>query len=384
MFDFDHAPERRNTLSFKWTTYPSDVIPMWVADMDFYAAPPIREALQARIAHGVFGYDFPTRKHAEIVADWLRRRFDWSVDAQAIVFLPGVVSGFNLVLRTFAAVGDAAVMFTPVYPPFLDAPRQQGLQRITVPLSEREQCPRYTIDFEAFERALTPRARVLLFCHPHNPVGREWTREELAHLAAICERHDLIICSDEIWGDLTLGATQHLPIAMLDEHVAARTITLMAPSKTFNIPGLGFSFAVVTNPSLRRRLEQAAHGTLPHLNALGLVAAEAAYTRCDDWLEAARAYLTANRDALMQFVQAEMPGVRVCPAEATYLAWLDFRAVLGDRNPHRFFLEKARVALNDGASFGPGGEGWARLNFGCPRAQLMEALERMRDALRRV
>lgn len=170
MFDFDHAPERRNTLSFKWTTYPSDVIPMWVADMDFYAAPPIREALQARIAHGVFGYDFPTHRHAEIIAAWLQRRFNWSVDAQAIVFLPGVVSGFNLVLRAFAAVGDAAVMFTPVYPPFLDAPRQQGLQRITVPLSEREQCPRYTIDFDAFERALTPRARVLLFVTHTTPL----------------------------------------------------------------------------------------------------------------------------------------------------------------------------------------------------------------------
>lgn len=383
MFDFDCAPDRRNTLSFKWTTYPADVIPMWVADMDFLAPQPVREALAARVSHGVFGYDFSTTALAEAVSRWLARRFGWQVSPEALLFTPGVVSTMNLVLRTLAAPGDAAVVFTPIYPPFLSAPPQQGLQLIPVPLAEDEQaCPRYTIDFDALEGAITPRTRVLLLCHPHNPVGREWTRDELTRLAEVCHRHDLLICSDEIWGDLPLGEGTHTPIATLSAEVAQRCITLMAPSKTFNLPGLGLSFAVVTNPLLRKRLAHAAFGTLPHVNGLALVAAQAAYTACDDWLEALRVYLAANRDFLLSFVRAEMPGVCVCAPEATYLAWLDCRRVLDDQSPHTFFLKQARVALNDGASFGPGGTGWVRLNFGCPRSQLVAALERMRDALR--
>ncbi|MCS6772903.1 MAG: PatB family C-S lyase [Thermoflexales bacterium] len=383
MFDFDCAPDRRNTLSVKWTTYPEDVLPMWVADMDFLAPQPVREALAARVSHGIFGYDFSTTALAEAVSAWLLRRFGWAVSPEAVLFTPGVVSTMNLVLRTFAAPGDAAVVFTPIYPPFLHAPSQQGLQLIPVPLAEDEQaCPRYTIDFDALERALTPRARVLLLCHPHNPVGREWTRDELLRLAELCLRHDLLICSDEIWGDLALGEGTHVPFAALSPEVGQRCVTLMAPSKTFNLPGLGLSFAVVQNPLLRGRLAQAAIGTLPHVNGLALVAAQAAYSACDDWLDALRAYLTANCNFLLSFVRAEMPSLRVCAPEATYLAWLDCRHALDGQSPYSFFLTKARVALSDGAGFGAGGTGWVRLNFGCPRSQLRTALERMRDALR--
>jgi cystathionine beta-lyase len=278
----------------------------------------------------------------------------------------------------------------PVYPPFLSAPGNQQRELQTAPLSLRyvEQGPcahlHYDVDFDAFEAEIHDRTRLFILCNPHNPVGRAYAPAELTRMAEICEKHDLVICSDEIHADLLMADTKHVPIASLAEEISQRTITLLAPSKTYNLPGLGCSMAIVQNPELRTTLQSAARGIVPHVNLLGYVAAETAYTQCEEWLNELLTYLTANRDFLVEYVNEHLPGVRTTRPEATYLAWLDCRATGIDGNPHKFFLEHAKVALNDGASFGPGGEGFVRMNYGCPRALLEEGLERMREALAQV
>jgi cystathionine beta-lyase len=356
---------------------------MWVADMDFASPAPVLRALQARIAHGVFGYEGPHPDLIEAIVAWLARRYGWQVSPEAIVLLPGLVSGLNLVCRAYGYIGDHVVMLTPVYPPFLTAPPQQGLVADQVPLRPVADGPRwrYEIDDEAFCAAIGPRTRIFLHCHPHNPVGRDYTPAELERLAAICLERDVLIVSDEIHADLTLNGQHHTPMAALAPAIAERCVTLMAPSKTFNLPGLGCSFAVVTNPRLRARLEQAAEGIVPHVNALGMIAARAAYTEGEAWLTALLAYLRANREALLAFVDEHMPAIRCTVPEATYLAWLDCRQADLPGNPYRFFLDKARVATQNGTDFGRGGEGFIRFNFGCPRSLMLEALERMAKAL---
>jgi cystathionine beta-lyase len=365
--------------------YGEDIIPMWVADMDFKAPEPIQRALQERVAHGVFGYELPSNALREAVVAWLDKRYGWRIMPADIVFLPGLVSGLNVACRAFGHIGESAVVLAPVYPPFLTAPGNQGMGLDTALLTPRHdgESITYDIDFDIFERAITPRTRLFIHCHPHNPTGREYTREENRRLAEICIKRDVIICADEIHCDLTLGDTTHMPVAALSPGIAERTVTLMAPSKTFNIPGLGCSFAVVQNEKLRQRLQQAESGILPHVNALGLAATRAAYTECDAWLAELQDYLTGNRDALLAYLRERMPTITSTQPEATYLAWLDCRAAGIEGSPYQFFLKKAKVALSDGAAFGPGGEGFVRFNFGCPRAQMMQALDRMADALDR-
>ncbi|MCS6849068.1 MAG: PatB family C-S lyase [Anaerolineae bacterium] len=383
-FDFDQIIDRRRPGCVKWASYPSDVIPMWVADMDFRSPEPVRRALAERVAEGVFGYEFPHDALTQAICAWLERRYCWRVQPNEIVFLPGLVSGLNLVCRAFGRVGDSAVVLTPVYFPFFSAPANHGMTLAKVELRYRVEGQRVHVelDDEAFARAIGPRTSLFIHCHPHNPVGHAWTRDELRRLAEICLANDVLICSDEIWSDLTLDGAPHVPMASLAPEVAQRCITLMAPSKTFNLPGLGFGFAVIQNEKLRQRFVASNNGVLPHPNALGLAAAQAAYTQCDDWLAALQRYLSANRDVMLDYLAENMPEVRATVPQATYLGWLDCREAGIAGNPYKFFLDRARVALSDGATFGPGGEGFLRFNFGCPRAQMLEALDRMRAALR--
>lgn len=383
-FDFDTVLDRRRSHSIKWRRYGDDVLPMWVADMDFVSPEPVLRALQERVQHGVFGYEGPHPELIEAIVAWLARRHGWQVPPEAVVLLPGLVSGLNLVCRAYGHIGDHVLMLTPVYPPFLTAPPNQGLVTDQVPLRAVADGVRwrYEIDFAAFAAAIGPRTRIFLHCHPHNPVGREYTPAELERLAAICLERDVLIVSDEIHADLILDGGRHTPMAALSPAIADRCVTLMAPSKTFNLPGLGCSFAVVTNPRLRARLEQAAAGLIPHVNALGMTAAWAAYAEGEAWLTALLAYLRTNRDTLLAFVDEHLPGIRTTAPAATYLAWFDCRQAHIPGNPYRFFLDKARVATQDGADFGCGGEGFVRFNFGCPRSLMLEALERMAAALR--
>ncbi len=380
---FDQPPDRRASDSIKWTAYPPDVIPLWVADMDFASPQPVIDALRRRIDHGVFGYSRVLPELAEAVCRRLQATQNWEVEPSAVVLIPGLVSALNIMCRLAGAPGETVLVNTPVYPPFLSAPRHQDRQLLAVELGLqiRDRYLRYEPDFDALEAAVTPDTRLFLLCNPQNPTGRAFTPAELIRTAELCERHNLLLCSDEIHGDLTLGQTRHLSIAALVPELAPRTVTLLAPSKTWNIPTLGCSLAVIPDPELRRRFREAAAGIVPEVGALGQHAALAAYTSGEPWLQSLRQYLTANRDLVTDFVVRHLPGVRVTCPEATYLAWLDCRDLGLEESPFRFFLERAKVALNDGRRFGLGGTGFVRLNFGCARATLVEALERLKGSL---
>ncbi len=375
-FDFSIPVERRNTASVKWDKYKGrDIIPLWVADMDFCSPPAVIEALQQRIAHGVFGYTVAPESLKTIVVEKLAADFSWSIQPEWLVWLPGVVTGFNVACRAVGEDNDEVMTAVPVYPYFLSAPQNSRRRLIKVPLQETNN--HWTLDFDRLEKAITPNTRLFILCNPHNPVGRVFSRDELNTLAAVCEKHDMVICSDEIHCDLILDSEKiHIPTATLDAAIAERTITLMSPSKTFNLPGLGCAFAVISEKKLRRRFINAMAGIVPHVNALGYAAAEAAYRDCVDWHAALLEYLRGNRDTVARAI-ADMPKLSVAPVEATYLAWIDVRAAdLPD--PVRFF-EDAGVGLQDGIEFG--GPGFVRLNFGCQRPLLQEALDRMKKAM---
>jgi len=381
VFDFDRVVDRRRTDSNKWRKFPADVLPLWVADMDFPSPPAVVRALHARVEHGFFGYLTEHNDLPEVVAERVAKRYGWRINPEAVVTLPGVIAGFNQALRALTSPGDGMLIQTPVYPPILRSAGNHGLRRDEHPLT-RGADGRYTVDLDAFAAALRETTRVFLLCNPHNPVGRLYGRAELEGMAAACLRRDTVIVADEIHCDLLLDGRQHAPVASLAPEIEQRTITLMAPSKTFNLPGLRCAVAIIPNAALRERFLAAAGDLVPKINVLGCTAAVAAYREGDAWLEALLGYLKANRDFLVQQVRATLPGVAVAPAEATYLAWLDCRgSARAGRDPYTFFLERARVALNDGVTFGPGGAGFVRMNFGCPRALLAQGLERMRAAL---
>ena len=397
-YDFDQVIERRGSNSDKWESYPADVLPLWVADMDFPAPEPILAALRARVAHGIFGYEAPPKKLLEVVARRMERLYGWHVTPEMVVLTPGVISGVNIAARVTCQPGDGILIQTPVYPPFLSVHEKVGLVRQLALLAQypargaqvdNEHTLHYEVDFDSFEAALNSggaRTRLFLLCQPHNPTGQVYSREQLTRMAEICLRNAVFICSDEIHSELLLDDAQHIPLATLGAEVATRTITLVAPSKTFNVPGLYCGCAIIPNDELRQRFKKEVERLTLHVSSLGMVAAQAAFSgECDEWLGELRRYLTANRDALVDFVAANLTGVRTTLPEATYLAWLDCNDLLRDGqisgSPYEFFLNKAKVALNDGATFGLGGEGFARLNFGCPRTTLMQALERMKAAL---
>ncbi len=344
-YDFDRVIDRRDSDSTKWGYYPADVLPLWTADMDFRVAEPILAALHRRIDHGIFGYARESGALRDVIAARLMRLYGWRVHPDAILFQPGVVLGFNRVCRMAAAAGEAVLVQPPVYPPILGAPRQSGLELQQSPLV-RLPGGAYEIDFASLEAAMTDRTRVLILCNPHNPVGRAFRPEELQRLAAICLRRGVLICSDEIHCDILYRGVRHTPVAALAPEVAARTVTLMAPSKTFNIPGLHCSMAIVTDPALRRRLQTTEPPFFPEVNALGLVAALAAYRDGDEWLVQALEYLEGNRDLVADFVARELPGITMWKPEATYLAWLDCRGSAIPGDPQKFFLERAGVALS--------------------------------------
>ena len=378
--DFDELVDRCQSDSIKWRLYGDGVLPLWVADMDFRSPEPVIRALRERVDHGLFGYGCELIELSQVVMDWLDRSFGWQVPAESLVLLPDVVTGFNLACHAVAAPGDGVLVQTPVYFPILDAPANAGLTLDQMELT-RQPDGTYVIDYDAFEGAITPRTRLFILCSPHNPVGRVFQRQELERMAEICLRHGIIICSDEIHSDLVFRGSRHVPIASLAPEVAAQTITLIAPSKTFNVAGLKCAVAIVENAELRDRLCAARAGMVGSVNVMGKIAALAAYRDGRPWLDELLRYLEGNRDLLLQTVAEHMPGIEISRPEGTYLAWLDCCQAGLPGNPHEFFLQQARVALNDGAPFGKGGEGFVRLNFACPRATLSEALDRMRQAM---
>ncbi|MGD9874626.1 MAG: MalY/PatB family protein [Kiritimatiellia bacterium] len=378
-YNFEHCPPRRPTESEKWLEYPEDVLPLWVADMDFVSPEPVVRAIRDRVEHRVFGYGRDRADLKELIVRRMEERYAWRIREEDVVLIPGVIRGFNLACRATAMPGGEALVQTPIYPPMLYAPGHAGLVRRDNELAASGSA--YEINWADFEAALNGSTRVFLLCNPHNPTGRVFRRDELHRMGELCLKHGVVICSDEIHCDLIFSGQTHIPIASLSPELAAQSITLMSPSKTFNIAGLDCSFAIIQNPDLRKRFNHARAGLVGGVNILGQAAAVAALRDGQEWLDQVLAVLESNRDYLFDYVREKWPSVRMFSPEATYLAWLDCRA-LNLENPHEFFLSRAKVAFNDGATFGKGGEGFVRINFACPRKTLEEALSRCTAALR--
>jgi cystathionine beta-lyase len=378
-YNFERCPDRSGTGSLKWDKYKRrDILPMWVADMDFESAPEIIAALQERLDHRVFGYTIPYEAPIDAVLHYLERDHGYEARASWLNFLPGLVPAINLCCRAFCQADESVMTVTPVYPPFLSAPDYAGRDLIKVPLTIGKD-DRWTFDFEAMESAVRPDTRLFILCSPHNPVGRVFTREELGALSAFCRRHDLILISDEIHCDLVFDPdARHVVTATLDAETAARTVTLMAPSKTYNLPGLACAFSIIENRELRERFRQTIRGIITEVNCFGYAACAAAYARGEPWRQALLKQLGHNYAQVRRFIAEEAPGIVFRPMEATYLAWLDVSA-LGLKDPAAHF-EAHGLGLSDGGPFD--GAQHLRLNFACPQERLDEGLDRMRRAIR--
>lgn len=392
-FNFDSVVERRSTNSCKWTTYPEDVLPLWVADMDFKVPEPISGAMIAAIQHGVFGYEFVTHRTRKVVAERLTRLYGWQVDPDWVVETIGVVHGFHVAARALCERGSGLLIQPPVYHAFYRVYPNIGITPQYAPFSSTATGQRlsFTIDFNLFRGAFhsnDARTKMFLLCHPHNPMGRVFTRDELTKMAEITLEHDAVIVSDEIHCELGLGDQKHIPVATLSEEIADRCITLFSPSKTFNLCGLFCGFAIISNEQLRARFRTAMEQSAGHVSSLSLIAAEEAFSgSCDEWLKALGSYLKGTRDEVLSRLAKDFPKARFAIPEATYLEWIDFGEYVRSgeipTSPQRYFLENAKVALNDGKTFGEGYENYVRLNFGAPRSIVHEALDRMSDTLLR-
>lgn len=371
---FDKKIDRINTYCEKWNKYKGqDIIPMWVADMDFKAPQCIIDALHVRVEHGVFGYTSVDDGTNQAVIDFIQRHYDWQINPEWIVWLPGVVPGMNIACRTIKT--DDVIINTPIYPHFVKAPQNAKKNIIQVPIIEKNN--RWTIDFEEFESKITSTCKLFMFCNPYNPGGTVFTKEELEKISAICIKHDLIICSDEIHADLILNPdTKHIPIASLNEEIAKRSITLLAPSKTFNIAGLQSSFAVIPDVHVRKDFKRELAGLFSEINLLAITATRVAYTSCDTWLEKLKVYLKENLQIVQEFVKKQ-PKLKLLDQDATYLAWIDASA-LHVESPYEFFLEHG-VGLSPGEPFGD--KNFVRLNFGTSKELLYQGLERMSKAI---
>jgi cystathionine beta-lyase len=388
-FDFATPVERRHPRggwpSQKWHRYAEDVLPLWVADMDFASPPAVIRALQDRVDHGVFGYGLVPDSLRQTLGAWSAEHYGWEIHPEWQCWLPGVVPALHLASLALTEPGDGVLTVTPIYPPFLKVaertgrlPQQAALREPAAPGKD------WQLDLEALDAAITPQTRLLLWCHPHNPTGRVWSEQELAGLAELVVRHDLLVVSDELHCDLLLDeGARHRPLAAAFPELADRILTLWAPSKTFNLAGLTTACAVIPNAGLRQRFTAMAKGLQPDANVLGLVAAETAYAQGDPWRQALLEVLRGHRQQLVSRV-AYWPGVAMAAPESTYLAWLDLRDAKGlsdaRTSPAEALLERAGVALSDGAAFG--WPGFARLNFGTTASQLDAALARLDAVLR--
>ncbi len=376
-YDFTTCPDRRGTGSLKWERYRGrDVLPMWVADMDFVSAPEIIAALQERSAHGVFGYTVPPRSTIEAAIEYLQTRHGVTASAEQLVWFPGLVPALNVAARAFVQPGEQVLTCTPVYPPFLSAPEHGGVDLCKVDLAEKDGA--WDIDFDALEAAVTPKTKLFILCNPHNPVGRVFPEATIASLADFCRRHRLVLISDEIHCDLVLDDVTHTSGLKFAGPDGPPVIAMFAPSKTFNLAGLACAFLVIPDAATRQTFQRAARGLITEVNAFGYTGCEAALRHGWPWRDALLEVLRSNRDQVENFVAASFPGIRTWHVEATYLAWLDAREV-GLANAAKFF-EDHGVGLSDGIPFGAPA-GFLRLNFGCPRTQLDEALQRMARAL---
>lgn len=384
-YNFDRIPNRRLVgVLNKWTWFPKDVLPMWVADMDFSAPPAILAALRKYIEYGDLGYRLPSTKLYETIAARLEKLYGWKVSPEMIVAVPGVNSGYNIAARTVCTADRGYLIQTPVYNEFHETRRKTGIPQVESPLIKKLKGNKieYEIDFDSFEGA-AKKVNMFLLCNPHNPVGLVYSPEQLERMARICLENNVWIVSDEIHSELLLEDNSFQPIASLSRDIEQQSITLISASKAFNVPGLFCAFAVIPNQKLREEYVETFTRMGRPISGPGLVAAQIAYSgRCDHWLKALRKYLTENRDFLVDYVTDKMPGVDITVPQATYLAWLDFTKLDLELSPYQFLLERAKVGLSDGVVFGENGKGHVRLNFGTSRRILKQGLDRMLRAVR--
>ena len=384
-FNFDIVPDRRKpNILGKWSFYPKDVLPMWVADADFPVAPQIQRALREQVTHGVLGYELPTKEFFTIVAARMKKLYDWEVDPDWLVYTAGVNNGYNIAARFLCSPTKGYLIQTPVYNEFQETAEKTGARQRVARLEKRVEGKRirYEVDFDAFERGVK-KSGMFLLCHPHNPVGKIYTRTELKRMATICIEHGVTMVSDEIHSELLLGDAKFTPLAKVSREVEKHTITLISASKAFNVPGLACAFAIIPDEQKRKKFQTIVTGMSIEISTPGLTAARVVYAgKADAWLRALRRYLTGNRDFILDYVEKNLPGVRITKPDATYLAWLDCSALKLKPSPYEFFLKKAKVALSDGGRFGNGNGQFVRLNFGTTRKLVEEGLNRMRIALK--
>jgi len=384
-YNFDEIVLREGTNSIKYDALErffgsKDVLPLWVADMDFKTPDFIVDAVKKRAEHEIYGYTFRGDSYYNSITGWMKRRHNWDIQKEWISFSPGVVAGLTFGIEAFSKPGDSVIVQPPVYFPFFDCVKGTKRKLIENPLKIEN--GRYTFDFEDLKAKIDKKTKLLLLCNPQNPGGTVFSKEELTELAHICLENKIMIISDEIHSDLIFNGHKHIPFASLSDEIAQNCMVSMAPSKTFNVAGFASSIVIIPNKTKFARYERAIG--VAHLymgNIFGSVAMEAAYTHGDEWLNQMMVYLQENYKLLENFFKTKLPKVKVMNPEATYLIWLDFREY-GMKNAElmKFTIEKAKVGLNDGGRFGTGGDGWLRINIGCPRSVLAEALERLGKA----
>jgi cystathionine beta-lyase len=385
-YNFDEVIDRRGTFSYKWDQSEklfgrSDILPLWVADMDFKPPQEVVDAIVERAKQGIYGYTIRTDEYYEAVSGWLKRRHGWHVKHEWITSSPGVVPALSLCVHAFTQPGDKVIIQTPVYYPFFDVIRMNGRTIVENPLILRE--GRYEMDFELLEKQAADGAKLLILCSPHNPGGRVWTLEELKRLGEICVRHGVLIVADEIHHDLVFPGYKHIPLASMNETFANNIITCIAPSKTFNLAGLMASSVIIPNDQLRRRYDYALKTFSIHMESyFGITAVISSYTYGDQWVDELMQYLQGNLDFLMTFVQERLPRIRTMKPEASYLVWMDCREISSDpADLKKLMYEEAGVAFNDGSIYGEQGRGFLRVNIACPRSLLAEALEKFAAAV---
>ena len=394
-YDFDTVIDRRNTDSIKWAAVEKifgdkDVLAMWVADMDLPVARPITEALRKRTEHEIYGYMLPQRSTIEAVVNRVQKKYHWKIDPDWVVFTPGVVPALHAAVRAFSQPGDEVIIQGPVYYPFWSTVRNCGCQVANNELSLIDE--HYHMDFADLEKKFDPkqesmmaspaRVRLMILCSPHNPIGRVWTKQELTRAGEIVGKHGALMVSDEVHCELLYQGYRHVPFASISPEFEQNSITCMAPSKSFNLPGLNASSLIIPNRQVREKFNAARLGIQSSPNIFGLVALEAAYRYGDEWLEQFLVYLQKNLEFLLNYFERNIPKIKVIRPEGTFLVWLDCRGLgMSPQELRTFMRNKAKIGLDDGFLFGPGGAGFQRMNIACPRATLEEALRRIEVAV---
>jgi cystathionine beta-lyase len=385
-YNFDEIIDRRGTNCVKYDLCEhvfgtDDVMPMWVADMDFCTPDFIVEAIKLRCDHPVFGYTMLPKALTEAFCQWVEKRHAWTIAPKWTDFVPGIVTGINLAIQAYTNPGDHIIVQPPVYPPFYNAPQLNGRHVIWNQLKEVN--GRFEMDLDALEQQIDDRTTMLILSNPHNPGGRVWDRPTLERLASICYRKGVLVISDEIHADMTFSAHRHTPFASVSEEAALNSLVFMSSSKTFNIPGIIGSFAIASNPAIYRRFHNMLLQLDLHGNLFAYEAMQAAYERGDEWLRQMMSYVETNARTVVTYLEKELPEIQAMMPESSFLIWLDFSHLkLTDHDLKKFLVEKAKIGLNEGISFGPGGEGHQRMNIGAPRSMVLEALHRISYAVR--